>query len=87
MKRISRTIAALSLVLVVLLSSLTVVSAEVTQVKADTDEKTDIIITEDNGSKAYELVWKYAIIGEHLYRRRWNATLGGWYDPEWILVY
>ena len=41
---------------------------------------------EDDGSKAYDLVWKYKIEGGHVYKRRWNRTLNCWYDPAWIFV-
>ena len=51
-------------------------------------DSTGITISlEDDGSKAYELVWKYKSENGHLYRRRWNKTLNKWYDPAWILVY
>ena len=42
---------------------------------------------DDNGSKAYELVWKYKSENGHMYKRRWNKTMNVWYDPAWILVY
>ena len=45
------------------------------------------IYADDDGTKAYDLVWKYKIEDGHLYRRRWNKTLNIWYDPAWILVY
>lgn len=56
----------------------------------ETDPKESIAIVtisdDDDGSKAYQLVWKYKYGNGHLYKRRWNNTLGQWYDPDWILV-
>lgn len=68
------------------ISSLVVSSAEeITQTGDDAVES--IVTDEDDNTRAYELVWKFKSSGGHLYKRRWNATLGGWYDPDWILVY
>lgn len=56
---------------------------EVTTEEAHTVTTTSI---DDDGSKAYTLVWKFKRENGHLYKRRWNETLGTWYDPAWILV-
>lgn len=55
-----------------------------------TSEEDSTVISaslDDDGSKAYTLVWKYKEGNGHLYKRRWNKTLNCWYDPAWILVY
>ena len=72
------------LALVIAVSSLIIVSAE--EVKTGEDETQVIAIDDGEGTRAYELVWKYKEQDEHLWKRRWNATLGVWYDPAWILV-
>ena len=46
-----------------------------------------VVSVEDDGSKAYDLVWKYKKENGHYYKRRWNNTMNVWYDPAWILVY
>lgn len=84
MKHIAKIIGAALLALVMVFSSLIIVSAETTDTENDT---TVVSIQDDGGSKAYQLVWKYKTENGHLYRRRWNKTLGQWYDPAWILVY
>lgn len=86
MKRIIKLVSILSLAIIMAISSLVCVAAEE---KVSYDDDT-VIITEtdeDNPTREYELVWKYASAGGHLYKRRWNMTLGCWYDPDWILVY
>ena len=72
------------LALVIAVSSLIIVSAE--EVKTGEDETQVIAIDDGEGTRAYELVWKYKEQDGHLWKRRWNATLGEWYDPAWILV-
>ena len=67
-------------------TSVVAVAVETTTTSHE-QQTTAITTTDDNGTKAYQLVWKYKKEGSHLYRRRWNATLGQWYDPDWILVY
>ena len=64
-------------------STIAVAAAEET---ADTSDDGVTIIAADDGTRAYELVWKYKEHNGHLYRRRWNLTLNKWYDPAWILV-
>ena len=71
----------------VLFSSMIIISAEGTEANTESSDESSITIIDENGTKAYELVWRYKSNGTHLWRRRWNMTLGGWYDPEWILVY
>lgn len=68
------------------ISSLAVTAAEV---ETSSDGKDTTVVTYEDGdsTRAYELVWKYKYENGHVYRRRWNMTLGGWYDPAWILVY
>ena len=73
------------LALVIAVSSLIIVSAE--EVKSGDDETEIIVIDDGDGTRAYELVWKFKESQGHLYKRRWNMTLGVWYDPAWILVY
>lgn len=46
-----------------------------------------VITVIDGGGRAYQLVWKFKSQDGHMWKRRWNATLGEWYDPAWILVY
>lgn len=86
MKKVIKLLSILSLAILMAVSSLVIVSAETA---TSSDEK-PIIITasdEDEPSRAYELVWKFVSSGGHMYKRRWNMTLGCWYDPDWILVY
>ena len=65
------------------------VVAIATAVENTTDAATTkiTITTNDEGTKAYTLVWKYKSENGHMYKRRWNETLNKWYDPAWILVY
>lgn len=51
-------------------------------------EETEVtsISAQNDGVKAYDLVWRFKESGGHLYKRRWNKTLNCWYDPAWILV-
>lgn len=74
------------LALIMVCSSLVIVSAET---RTSDDEGTTIVtITDASGStREYELVWKFKYSDGHYYKRRWNRTLGEWYDPYWILVY
>lgn len=51
------------------------------------ETKVTSISEQDDGVKAYDLVWRYKESNGHLYKRRWNKTLNKWYDPAWILVY
>lgn len=69
-----------------LLSSVAIVTAEEV-----TEPEDEVMITEAQGGNpdspmAYQLVWKFKSEFGHMYKRRWNMTLGIWYDPEWILV-
>ncbi len=72
------------LALVVVSSTFIVAYAETT---ATTDDDGTVITVTDDGGRAYQLVWKFKEQDNHLWKRRWNATLGEWYDPAWILVY
>lgn len=63
-----------------------VIPAATAQEVRSTETTVTSISTQDDGSKAYDLVWKYKYEGGHYYKRRWNATLNKWYDPAWILV-
>ena len=85
MKHIINTIGAVLLILTMALSSVIVTSAETVEEK----ENTSVVTIEETKeeSRAYELVWKFKEEYNHLWKRRWNRTLGGWYDPDWILVY
>lgn len=68
--------------------SCTVISVAAAEETAGEDDFTGFSTSiEDDGSKAYTLVWKYKSENGHMYKRRWNETLGTWYDPKWILVY
>lgn len=86
MKRVLRAVLITILALTVAVSSLIVVSAEVNR---DSQDETSITVCENDGVnvREYELVWKYKESQGHLWKRRWNMTLGIWYDPAWILVY
>jgi hypothetical protein len=85
MKKLFKSILIIVLALVIAVSSLIIVSAE--EVKSGEDETEIIVIDDGDGTRAYELVWKFMSLNGHMYKRRWNATLGCWYDPAWILVY
>ena len=85
MKQLFKALVALCMAAVMAFSVINIASAEVT---SSEEEKTVYSTSiDDDGSKAYELVWKYKEQNHHLYRRRWNYTLNEWYDPAWILVY
>lgn len=67
--------------------SFATVSVAAADVRAPADEISGITTSlDDDGSKAYTLVWKYKTHNGHVYKRRWNETLNCWYDPAWILV-
>ena len=85
MRKIFKSIIVIVMALVMAISSLVVVAAEVTETAED--GMNTITIMTDDGTKAYQLVWKYKSSGGHMYKRRWNMTLGIWYDADWILVY
>lgn len=53
----------------------------------ETDSVPAVVSIKEDGTKAYDLVWKYKYQNGHYYKRRWNNTLNKWYDPAWILVY
>ena len=86
MKQLLKSTLVIVLALIMVVSSLIIVTAEEIVPTED-----DVVISSVGGGSdspmAYELVWKYKYGNGHLYRRRWNATLGAWYDPEWILVW
>lgn len=87
MKKAFKAIVTLSLSIIMLFSSIAIVTAE-----EITKPEGEIVITAAQGGDvdspmAYQLVWKFKSENGHLYKRRWNATLGQWYDPDWILVY
>nr|WP_316625048.1 hypothetical protein [uncultured Ruminococcus sp.] len=86
MKRVFKAIVISSLAAMMLFSSVAIASAE-----EITEPKNEIVIVNSQGGDpdspmAYQLVWKYKSDGTHVWKRRWNATLGQWYDPNWILV-
>lgn len=85
MKQLIKLFGAVFLAFVMAFSSMVFVSAETT----DSEQETTAVSIEeiDDGAKEYQLVWKYKEENGHLYKRRWNKTLGQWYDPAWILVY
>ena len=85
MKQFFKSALIITLALVMMLSSLIFVAAENT---SPSDDGTTITTLSGGDSpRAYELIWKYKDENGHLWKRRWNMTLGGWYDPAWILVY
>ena len=84
MKQLIRMLIALSMTIIMACAIVPVAAAEDTAPK---DSTAISVITEDDGSKAYELVWRYKEQNGHMYKRRWNLTLNIWYDPAWILVY
>lgn len=85
MKQIIKSALIVTLALIMAVSSLIIVSAE-DIAAADDETVITASITDTDGTRAYQLVWKYKSENGHLYRRRWNMTLGEWYDPAWILV-
>lgn len=86
MKRLMMTVAALALVLAVLFSTMLIASAKAFEPRTYAEDEAGVVTVEDGG-REYQLVWKYATFDGHLWKRRWNVTLGEWYDPDWILVY
>lgn len=85
MKQVIKSTLILILALVMALSSLVVVAAE--SVSLGANDSSTAISADGDSTREFELVWKFQTVGNHLYKRRWNRTLGLWYDPEWILVY
>lgn len=86
MKKAFKAIVVSSLAAMMLFSSVAIASAEEV-----TEPEDEIVIVEAQGGDpdspmAYQLVWKFKESQGHLYKRRWNRTLGQWYDPAWILV-
>lgn len=86
MKKAFKAIVTLSIAAMMLFSSVAIASAE--EVNEPDDQIVIFEAQEGNpdSPKAYQLVWKYKTDGTHFWKRRWNATLGIWYDPAWILV-
>ena len=84
MKQLFKTVTAFCLATVMACSMIAVAAAQ--KVATDEDNTEIIVSINDDGSKAYTLVWKYKTLNGHLYKRRWNKTLNCWYDPDWILV-
>ena len=83
MKHLYKSILALCAAVIMICTAIPAAAQE-----AVPEENTVTFISEqDDGGKAYDLVWKYKEEGGHLYKRRWNNTTGMWYDPAWILVY
>lgn len=87
MKKAFKVIVTLSLATMMLFSSVAIATAEEV-----TEPEDEIVIVNAQGGDpdspmAYQLVWRYKSDGTHLWKRRWNATLGQWYDSSWILVY
>lgn len=84
MKQLFKTMLALIMAAIMSCAMISVAAAEEA---APEEESTEITASvDDDGSKAYVLVWKYKTENGHLYKRRWNKTLNKWYDPAWILV-
>ena len=84
MKHVFKAILALMMAAIISFSMISVATAEVS---TEDNSKGITVSYEDDGSKAYELVWKFKSENGHMYKRRWNETLNCWYDPAWILVY
>lgn len=84
MKKLFKSVLITVLALIVVVTSLIIVAAE--EVNSNEDELQTSIMVDGDGTRAYELVWKYKEQDNHLWKRRWNMTLGCWYDPAWILV-
>ena len=85
MKQLFKTLIALCMVMMMTFAVTTAVSAE--EASSNEGEQVYSISIYDDGSKAYELVWKFKSENGHMYKRRWNKTMNEWYDPAWILVY
>jgi hypothetical protein len=84
MKHLYKSLLALCAAVIMMCTVFPTVAAQ----EAVPEESTVTSISEqNNGERAYDLVWKYKSEGGHMYKRRWNNTLNGWYDPAWILVY
>lgn len=73
-----------ALFFVVLVFSVSCVSATATRVESDNNNETKIIY--DTGAKNDNIVYKYKTVGGVLYYRRWNETKQVWVDPDWIRV-
>lgn len=84
MKRLFKSLLVLVMAAIMSFAMISVAAAEDTT--PDNNSTGIASSNDDDGSKSYTLVWKYKKEGGHLYKRRWNKTLGTWYDPAWILV-
>ena len=84
MKQLFKVMLALVMAAIMSLAMISVAAAE--EVTSEVDATEVVASYEDDGAKAYTLVWKFKTGNGHLYKRRWNATLNCWYDPAWILV-
>lgn len=86
MKKVLKAIVISSLAAMMVFSSVVISSAE----EVTEPEEETVVVNAQGGDPdspmAYQLVWKFKVDGGHLYKRRWNRTLGIWYDPDWILV-
>lgn len=80
MKQLLKLMLALCMAAVMVCAMVPTAAAQAAEAAATT------VSVEDDGSKAYDLVWKFKESGGHLWKRRWNKTLNCWYDPAWILV-
>ena len=79
-----RSLLIIVLALVVVSSTFIITYAETIP---NTDDDGTVITVTDDGGRAYQLVWRFKSQDGHMWKRRWNRTLGEWYDPAWILVY
>ncbi len=82
MKKIGKSFVAIVLVFLMMFSTLAIVATA----ESASDGGTGTGISDDNPTRAYELVWKYRLHNGVYQKRRWNNTLGKWYDPYWINV-
>lgn len=85
MKKVLRSFLIVVLALIMVFSSLIIITAAETR----SDENSGTGISSSNKeepSRYYELVWRYRYYQGRYQKRRWNLTLGEWYDPDWINV-
>lgn len=88
MKKVLKFSLVLIMVLSMIFSSMILAAAEGGDDDPPEIDGTGTIIIKDPDAsvQAYELVWCFRYNNGVYQKRRWNLTLGCWYDPRWVNV-